>query len=278
MGPRPHFKPQAVNPGPSASFSERIGRLDLGLLQAVPTNTTAGDRRALLLLQSAARHPGYTYLEIGSEQGGSLQGHLADPWCAQVFSIDLRVDQAPDFRGTCQWYSGNTTAAMRQRLEAAFPDGEVAKLRTFDMVASAVPRERLRPAPSLVFIDAEHTDRAALHDFRWSLTVLPPVGWIAFHDSHLVCGGIQRALLELQRGGVEHAAGCFPDSSILAIALGTGARQRLLDLAVAEIEPRAHFRQARRQRWGDRLAHWRARLTVHRARWRRRLSSWRGRG
>jgi hypothetical protein len=240
---------------PENSFLERLQSLDISLLGVVPTSATEADRSALLALHLAVRKPNYSYLEIGSELGGSLQAHLEDSWCFRIFSIDLRVETAGDFRGTFKWYPRNTTAAMYARLEKGFALDELRKLETFDMKASEVRGESLHPPPSLVFIDAEHTDHAVLADFLWALTVVEPDGWIAFHDGHLVCDGIQRALVELTERGVEYAAGQFPGSSVFTIVLGNDARIRLGGLAVVLNSPDAFFRWARFRRWNARLLH-----------------------
>ncbi len=242
------------------SFYQQLSSLDVSLLGVIPTSATIEDRRALLALHLASRSPGYSYLEVGSEMGGSLQAHLIDPWCAKVFSVDLRVDTVRDYRGTFQWYNGNTTAAMRERLRLAWPNAQLGKLITFDMQASQVPAEALVPAPALIFIDAEHTDRAAWADFRWALKVGAQNGFIAFHDAHLVWGGIRRALADLNRQGVEHAAGQFSGSSVLAIALGAEARGRLNGLGLSISEPELFFKQARGLRRKERLEHWRNRF------------------
>lgn len=209
-------------------FASRLARLDPGLLKGVMSSASAGDRRTLLALHREVRQPGYTYAEIGSEFGGSLQAHLEDPWCGQVFSIDLRVAEVDDRRGKRVWYEGNTTAAMREALERARP-GATARLTTFDAATRDVPPARLEPRPTLVFIDAEHTDRAALEDFRWALAVVRPDGWVVFHDASLVSGAIRRARRELEVAGREYVGGWLPDD-VYAIALGAGAGMRMARL------------------------------------------------
>jgi hypothetical protein len=246
-------------PDASLTFSERLQSLDLTLMSAVATTATPGDCRALLALHFAARKPDYTYLEIGSEQGGSLQAHLGDHWCSKVFSIDLRVEIAPDFRGTHEWYTGNSTATMWANLEKAFPNGEMDKLKTFDMTAADVPRAPLTPRPSLVFVDAEHTDRAVFDDFLWAYGVVQRDGWIAFHDAHFVCGGIKRVMAHLKSNGVRHAAGRLTESSVFAIALGDGAEERISSLPIRVMKPENFLRLAGFTRWRFRVRHLRLR-------------------
>lgn len=231
-------------------------------MSLVPTAATKADCRSLLALQLVAREPGYTYLEIGSEKGGSLQAHLADPWCVKVFSIDLRVENVDDFRGKHNFYNGNTTASMRSDLEKVFDPGKMEKLLTFDMEALRVPRDSLMPAPSLIFIDAEHTDHAAYSDFIWALKTVDAKGWIAFHDAHLVCGGIRRALNKLSSLGLKFEAGRFPHSSVFVVALGSDAVTRLSKISIQLAEPDSFLRWARVTRWGALFTHWRHRLST----------------
>lgn len=256
-------------------FAARLGHLDLSLFAAVTSSASAGDRRTLLAVHREARRPGYAYAEIGSERGGSLQAHVADPWCARVFSIDLRVTEVDDTRGRKAWYADNTTAAMRAELERAMP-GSTAKLTTFDAAARDVPTASLQPRPSLVFIDAEHTDRAAEEDFRWALEAVEPDGWIVFHDATLVPGAIGRALRELRRTRREHA-GAWVVDDVFAIALGAESAARLARLP----GPARGVWRLRAEAAALRWERWRQALPERLVRWRRkrfpRLAFWRPR-
>ena len=61
-----------------ADFETRINTMDLSLFDAVLSGTGEEDRRALLGLQKVVRDlwGEYSYLEIGSHLGGSLQTYL----------------------------------------------------------------------------------------------------------------------------------------------------------------------------------------------------------
>jgi hypothetical protein len=61
--------------------SDRIEDLDVGLFDAIPSQTSADTRRSLLAVHraTARRHGEIAYLEIGSHLGGSLQPYLLDP-------------------------------------------------------------------------------------------------------------------------------------------------------------------------------------------------------
>lgn len=70
------------------SFSSRISSLDTSLFETVPTLVYAPDKLSLLAVQRAVRKlKSYSYLEIGSYQGGTLQPHLGDPRCKRIYSI-----------------------------------------------------------------------------------------------------------------------------------------------------------------------------------------------
>ena len=62
-------------------FDARVAALDLSLFDAIPSQSSAWDRRSLLACQAAIRQRigRYVYLEIGSHLGGSLQTHVLDP-------------------------------------------------------------------------------------------------------------------------------------------------------------------------------------------------------
>ena len=95
--------------------------------------TADGDRKSLLSIQNIVRRvrPGYTYIEIGSDAGGSLYTHLLDPKCDLVISVDLRPGAQPDERGVSFDYGGNnTTANMIANLEQYLPLGCMLKLDT----------------------------------------------------------------------------------------------------------------------------------------------------
>ncbi len=75
-------------------FEESIERLDMSLFSGIPTISSEGDRLSWLTVQRAVRRakPDYTYLEIGSFVGGSLQQYYMDPKCRLVYSIDKRTN------------------------------------------------------------------------------------------------------------------------------------------------------------------------------------------
>ena len=147
---------------------------------------------ALLLLQNYVRKfKPYSYLEIGSYLGGTLQTHYADPLCIQIYSVDKRQTIVPDARRGTWTYRGSTQQ-MLDNLRKNYPDIR-RPLKTFDCDASEINISEIIQPPNLMFIDGEHTDQAAFNDFQFCLKVKQPNSIIAFHDTYLVMGAIRQA-------------------------------------------------------------------------------------
>jgi hypothetical protein len=175
-----------------ASIDDRINGLDASLFDHVVSQTLAEDKRSLLALQAAVRASGpYTYLEIGSFRGGSLQPYLVDPVCERIISIDPRVSTPSDARsgwdGVVQ-YEDNSTEHMRALL-AAVPGAQLDKLITIDASPESIDPASLAGTPALCFIDGEHTSRAALRDAIFCIQAAPQAT-IVFHDR----GAVRAAL------------------------------------------------------------------------------------
>jgi predicted O-methyltransferase YrrM len=181
------------------SVSDRVDRIDLSLFDQIQTGGTqsSGDRNSLLALHAALAARGdFNYLEIGSYLGGSLQAFIVDPRCRSIVAIDRRDKISPDERSEAVGYPNNTTAEMLERLSAV-PGANFEKLTTVD--ASTEELEPAELSADLCFIDAEHTNAAALRDARFCRQVIRDRGIILFHDRTLVYGGIQAFLRELSR-------------------------------------------------------------------------------
>lgn len=199
---------------------QRIDALDLSVFDHIHSQTTTGDKRALLALQSAtARHVGeYSYLEIGSHLGGSIQPHLVDARCRTIYSIDLRPLEQPDARGVSFAYPDNSTARMLDNL-SRIDATAVGKITTFDCDAGEVATSSIVDAPHLCFIDGEHTTRAAMRDFFFCKSVAREDATICFHDADV----IYRALDEIVRRLGEEKVGFYPmmlDGTVFAIHMG----------------------------------------------------------
>lgn len=189
-----------------ADFSRRLEVLDLSLFDGVPTQSSNGDRRQWLAVQRAVRRPsGYTYLEIGSHLGGSIQQHLLDPWCRMIISIDKRPLSQPDDRGKPAYYEGNSSARMLDNLRRVAPD-KIAKVICYDADAKDVDPYTLPGPPDFCFIDGEHTHAAVLSDFQFCLSVCARNAAICLHDDWIIYNALAAALTVLRRRDVPFTA------------------------------------------------------------------------
>ncbi len=202
------------------SFEPRIEGLDLSLFAAIDSQSDDGDKRSWLALQRLVRrrHASYTYLEIGSYRGGSLQPHLLDPRCGKIISIDNRPLEPPDDRGQRFRYEDNSTEGMLSNLRAIAPD-QVSKVACFDSDARHIDLARLPERPDLCFIDGEHTRGAVLSDFDFCSRACSSRAIIAFHDDWIIYPALAQILRTLARQGRRFTAFKLQGSTF-AIALG----------------------------------------------------------
>lgn len=188
-------------------LSTRIEQLDTTLFNRVFSETSVGDRRALLAVQRAVRraHGRYAYLEIGSHLGGTIQPHLADDRCSRIYSIDPRPAQTPDDRLTrpVVHYEDNSSESML-RLLAAAGLGDVRKIVCIELDASQIDPGRIEQSPLIAFIDGEHTNRAVLSDFEFCSRIISADGVILFHDFLLTYEAILAACGKLRKTGAVH--------------------------------------------------------------------------
>jgi len=214
------------------SISSRIDALDPTLFATIASQSTPNDQRALLALHAAARakYGTFTYLEIGSHIGGSMQAMVADPACTSIISIDPRPKSFADERGIMSEYPDNSTERMMEHL-AKVPGADLAKIRTIESDVQRVAPETITPAPHYCFIDAEHTTVASLRDARFCLSVMRPDGCMVFHDANVVFAGIAAFLAELEAAGRAFKAYVLPDA-LFVIELGEG--QLIRDVRVME--------------------------------------------
>jgi len=216
----------------AADFTGRLDALDVALLGHVELQMTDEDRISLLALHSvvAKRYGTFGYMEIGSYRGGSLQSFVADPRCTRIVSIDARVDEQADDRGTPVAYEDNSTEAMLRALSAV-PGAELSKLQAIELASSEIDARSLPPV-SLCLIDGEHTEPAALTDARLCLNAIGSAGVIAFHDRSVIKPAIRRFLSELR---VAHRA--YPLRDELFV-IEVGARSLLSSPTLrARVEP-----------------------------------------
>jgi hypothetical protein len=172
---------------------QKVESLDVSAFDPIASQTTMGDRRSLLAIQRAvARRCGeYTYLEIGSHLGGSIQPHLLDARCKTIYSIDPRPPHQPDDRrlGHVEYYEDNSSQRMLKLLGDVSPD-QVGKVHCIDLDASDVDPGQIVAGVRLALIDGEHTRTAVLSDFQACNRVLSHDGTVAFHDFFIVGGAV----------------------------------------------------------------------------------------
>jgi hypothetical protein len=200
------------------STAERVARLDTRLFGYVESQTSEEDRRSLLALHDgvAAKSGVFSYLEIGSHLGGTLQVVIADPRCIRVASIDPRPQWTPDDRpGMPRFnYPGSSTERMLELLREV-PGADLSKLETFEASTEDLPPGQF-VRPDLCFIDGEHTHRATLRDARFCRAVMQGAGIIVFHDFDIIAKAIQDFLRETPH----RTRGYHLSSNIFVVELG----------------------------------------------------------
>lgn len=201
------------------NFEQALEDLDLTLFEKIQSQSTDDDKRSLLACQLAVRalKPDYTYLEIGSYLGGSIQPHLMDDKCARIYSIDKRPAIQPDERGIDYVYQNNSTARMLENLRGVAP--ELNKITTIDGDTREVRPAQVGDKAQLCFIDGEHTDTAVMSDFRFCLDVLETAGAIIFHDAQITYNGIADCIKYLEENSYDFHAYCLP-SIVFVVEIG----------------------------------------------------------
>jgi hypothetical protein len=196
---RPGF---GANAGRMLDASQRIRDLDLSLFESIPTETSVGDRRALLGVHRAVmnKHGGFAYLEIGSHLGGSIQPYLLNPACLRIYSIDPRPSWQLDDRqkNYVDHYPGNSTERMLNNLRALHAEATESKLQCFETDAQKVDSDAITIRPTIAFIDGEHTRKAVNSDVSFCLRIIAQKGVIAFHDFSIIYPAIFDSLNRLR--------------------------------------------------------------------------------
>lgn len=194
-------------------FAEQLEALDLRLFEKIQSQTTERDKRSLLACQMAVRtlRPNYTYLEIGSHLGGSLQPYLPDELCQHIYSIDKRPPAQPDERGFNYEYHNNSTERMLNNLRE-ISEPALGKIVCIDEDASKIDLKRIEHKPQLCFIDGEHTDTACFTDFLFCLKALDRDGLLVFHDAPVVYNGLAQIVSYLEDQRIRFNAYNLPDT------------------------------------------------------------------
>ena len=198
----------------------RVSQLDVSLFDAIGSQTSLADRRSMLAIHAAVSHRlgSFTYLEIGSHLGGSIQPFVLDPRCTHIVSIDKRPKTQPDERGESYAYPANSTERMLHNLRRIAKDG-VGKITTFDTDSSELKGSMLPAKVDLCFIDDEHTNAAVERDFAFCESALADAGVVYFHDSEIVFQGLDNILKRLRAAGRQFHAYNLP-AVIFVIDLG----------------------------------------------------------
>ena len=225
------LNPAIVRLNVSTNFESRIQALDTSLFDAIPSQTTEKCQKSLLALHRFVRlgPKRYSYLEIGSYLGGSIQPHLLDPLCDHIYSIDKRPTHQPDNRGKVYRYPANSTERMITRLRTIAP---VDKLICFDDDARNIDPRAVRHAPSMCLIDGEHTTEAVITDFKFSRSVCTSDAVICFHDAGVVAAAILAILRMLKR---ERAVFRYAKLGGSVYAISLGSSRALLDPEVRKL-------------------------------------------
>lgn len=190
-------------------MADKIDNLDTSIFDKIETQTTIGDCRSLLAVQRVIRKNSshYSYLEIGSHLGGTIQPFLLDSRCIKIYSIDPRPLSQPDDRipGYIAYYKGNSTQRMLQLLKAT-GYGKIDKIVCIEDDAANVDKGDILVRPYISLIDGEHTCRATVSDFNFIRSVVAPEGAVLFHDFNIVWKAIKSIINSLKNEGVNFCA------------------------------------------------------------------------
>lgn len=217
-------------PNVQQDLERSVRLLDETLLGTIESQTSVNDKRALLALHAAAGEAAgnFTYLEVGSHLGGSLQALVRDLRCSHIVSIDPRPLVQPDQRGTDYVYQDNSSERMLTVLRG-IEGADTSKITVIEASTEAIAPRSVTSRPDLAFIDGEHTDAATLRDARFCKSVLAAGGGvIAFHDSWIVYRAISAFLADLAHDDLEFQPVILPDS-VIAVEIG---QPRLLETSV----------------------------------------------
>lgn len=195
------------------SDEKLIKNLDISIYDKIPSQTTKNDKSSFLIIINWFKNNfvNYSYLEIGSHLGGTIQPYLIDTQCNIIYSIDKRPPFQPDERGRDFYYENNSTKRMYTLLSKISPK-QINKLICIDKSTEEIKASEIKYDVDLCFIDGEHTNKAALRDFKFCLKHLKKDGIIIFHDANIVFEGIKKAIKYLEKNELKFQAFVLPDS------------------------------------------------------------------
>jgi hypothetical protein len=227
-------------------LDDRILRGDTSIF-AIITALSQPDKAMFLELQNivGSLHPGYCYLEVGSDRGGSIIAPLLDSRCGALVSVDPRPDRQRDERGLIFTFPDNTTAKMLEILAAAgVSNRALGRLRTFDTDIDKLPFWRVGTKARLAFVDAEHTNQAVFRDWLNVSRFIEPDSIVAFHDANLIFDALENIRAMLRHQGARFSAYYLPDT-IFVLGLGAMAEEATRAFAARSLDPE-HFVTASR--------------------------------
>ena len=224
-----------------------VNALDIGIFR-VPTAASANDRRSLLQIQSCVRDKPYCYIEVGSELGGSLVPHLADPQCTLALSIDPRVSSQADERAETIHYPTDGEEGMIATLTESLGTQSLQKLKIFRCDASQLSLNDMPSRPRLALIDAEHTNTSCFSDAVSMLHLLDRDAIISFHDANLITDAIQNFEIMLRYLAVSFQTVFLPDC---VAAIGIGAMSSVIEqrLQALSFSRDDYIARVRKERW-----------------------------
>jgi hypothetical protein len=196
------------------TYLQQIDLLDSTIFDAIKSQTSTGERRSLLAIQrvTAKKHTEFSYLEIGSYLGGSIQPYLLDDRCKVIYSIDPRPAQQPDDgAGRVVHYPANTTENMLNLL-ASIGHGDIGKIECIESNEADINPALIRNKPEIAFIDGEHTRSAVVSDFNFCEKVISRSGTIIFHDFSIIYPAIADICMDLKQKHRNHVALKLEDS------------------------------------------------------------------
>ena len=227
-------------------LDDRILRGDTSIFTII-TALSQSDRAVFLELQNivGSLYPGYCYLEVGSDRGGSIIAPLFDSRCGALVSVDPRPEVQPDERGVNVRHADNTTAKMLETLAAAgVSQRAFSRLRVFEADLGKLPFWRIGTRARLAFIDAEHTNQAVFRDWLNVWRCMEPAGIVCFHDSNLVFDALENIRAMLRHQDVHFSAYYLPDT-MFVVALGAMAEEVTRAFAARSLDPARFLATAR---------------------------------
>ena len=217
---------------------EHILSADTSIFTIV-TAMSEADKAAFLNVQNVVGglYPGYCYLEVGSDRGGSIIAPLLDSRCGTLISVDLRPAVQPDERGRAFEFPENTTAKMLESLaDKGVSERALSRLRTFDTDLAELPFWRVGQKARFGFIDAEHTNQAVFRDWLGVSRFIEDDSIVAFHDSNLIFDALENIKVMLRHQAVCFSAHYLRDS-MFVLGLGAMAEETARAFADKAFDP-----------------------------------------